>query len=802
MASGWIPIACLLCPATAGEGREAPDQLVVRVVDGASGAPVADAEVARYEAREERDARPSAQMLWGAYWGEPVARAHSDASGEARLARGAGGQLHLEAFAPGKWAELDTEAPGPVTLRLEPDFTLAVPVRDDRGRPAGEVPVALFMLAPEGRDRAGDGALEPFGPIHAVVVSSRADGVARFPHAQRLVQGSSQFSCRVEVALPLAAPVGIAIDRQRLGEPTAPLVLPPTGALRIECPGLDARSARIRRPRLGAHAGVWFSTDPWRVPAIDGVAEFPRVGVGAPIEYEVASGDVPPLKGHLKGPSAAGETVVLRCPGAEDLPVLVGRVLDQELQPVQRASLSLTLTEISGNAHSSRGYRLDTDAEGRFRFRLSERGPRALERWELEIAALGASSDEIELPLDLTSGAFDCGDLVLIAADAASWLARKDDDQLEAEYRRAGAAARRNGSRRDRVEACLLEMARRGGERWIAFLARELAALRAAESPPGLPGEVVFLTALRRAERLGDPLVVESIGPATLEGTFPELPRMQLRLRNADPRGESFHVTEGGSYRSGRFARVHVTALDGAGQRAPAFASPGAVGGGISTTRKVAPDEGGTFVLELLDYVDLRLPGEYRVRVEYHDDEDIADLDSTQGRICAGSPEFALRWQARVVRLTRAEHAALEGAIGEIDVSKPVVLVSAHWKPDLRFEGQARTPEDRLFRAGWKALPALLGALEDRNLEPARCAWVLGLLWDVTGIDNPAGPRAWGALGARRWLAEWPGASERGAPTLAEFGDRAGAAIDAGAQQRLVERWLARRSLVALELAD
>ena len=572
------------------------------------------------------------------------------------------------------------------------------------------------------------------------------------------------------------------------------------GSLAVDCPQIAMGQVRIRRAEARRPgSGLWFSTDPLRAAIADGKALFPWVGVGVEIEYEVrgAAGGQE-LRGTLSGPTRAGERVVFTCPTDEGFPLLMGRVVDEERRPVAGQELSLTITHHNGGS-SSRGYPLATDAEGRFRFLLRETDAHPGVHRTVYVSGPQGASLKIEPASELAAGDCDLGDVQLVAPGSDRWLRGKDDAALEAEYRRAVAGAARYGSNGRLVETCLTEMVRRGGSRWQEFLAAELAQARAVAADDDVE-DLELLTALRRAQGRGDPLALELVdGASELECTFPWAPTVHLTLRNVDVERQTFHLTFGGDYRSGRFARCRVEARDAHGSLIEPLPSPGFMGGGMLTRAPLPPGQAEDFMLPLGLYIQWPSPGEYQVRVQYHDQQSIDEERDVSGWILTTSPVFTVRVAPLRVEARRAELDALAAQVAALDVSQPVLLVSGHWSADMSFQGEPATPQDHLFRAGWKSLPVLLDALENKGLEPTRRAWVLGMLWNIAGIHNPANRRA---LGAYRWAESWPGASLQGHPTLAEFGESTHASIEWEEQLALSLSWLALRKGIELTVVE
>ncbi|MCC6408564.1 MAG: hypothetical protein IT453_15485, partial [Planctomycetes bacterium] len=614
-------------------GSAAGTRVLVRVIDAATGAPVGAAEVIALDharALADWSARNVSPDLaeWEATRERLGTRARTDASGSASFERGRGA-LCFSASAPGRWGEVTLEAGATDTieLRIEPDVTLEIAVVDELGTPAGGTAVAL--VSSFGRE-SGESAPAAFEHFLATASSDVRDGLARFRHVQTLLRPQEHTRCFARLAIPLASDVELELDPTDLGGGRRTLTVPPTGRVAFDCADVPTGYVRIRRAVPGEPTrSAWFSTDPLRAEIVAGKALFERVGVGVTIEYEARSPrQGPPIRGSAAGPASAGALVEIATPRDSAFPVLVGRVIDEDGRPVGDATLRVGLTRHfrgeQGTGAESRGSTLVTDAAGRFQFPLRDAAAQSDDRRTFDVGDGERGSAEIELPPGLSTGTLELGDVRIAAPGSTRWLESKDDSTLEAEYRRALAACELNGAHALEVETCLTEVARRGGEHWVAFLKSELERVRAAPEFGDVPEDLEVLTALRRAERKPDPLALELDGEPLFVCVFPSAPTIVCRLTNVDVGGESFGLTVGGSYRSGRFARCRAAVLDAAGNELEPLPPPGFMGGGLCSRSPLAPARSLEFSVPLGQYVAWPHAGDYRVKLLYHDETDIA----------------------------------------------------------------------------------------------------------------------------------------------------------------------------------
>ncbi len=116
------------------------------------------------------------------------------------------------------------------------------------------------------------------------------------------------------------------------------------------------------------------------------------------------------------------------------------------------------------------------------------------------------------------------------------------------------------------------------------------------------------------------------------------------------------------------------------------------------------------------------------------------------------------------------------------------------------------TPPGKLLALRWKAVPALLDGLADEKLTPKKRAWVLALLFSITGRNDPrgaegvlgsysdreAGWQVWGGVGGKAEAGGF-GGSEDG-----HVWDLFGRGIDAKKQRIFAERWRAFKDFIVV----
>jgi len=346
----------------------------------------------------------------------------------------------------------------------------------------------------------------------------------------------------------------------------------------------------------------------------------------------------------------------------------------------------------------------------------------------------------------------------------------------------------------------LLEMVSRG-QRFEGYLSAVLRSRREARpSVTGLghrPANLEILTALRRVQGLPDPLCI-TVSKPPLEASFPRLPVYLVRIENVDVEGESVWFTDGGNHHGGRRARWRMDVTDSNGKSIGIRESWPSGGGGTSLSRALEkgecwgrrhpdaePDDVPDPVpLPAEHYVELFEPGEYTVRIQYHNEKPIAaELDVSELVLTTSAP---LRFQYRPlsVELGPSTRQRIKEMVDQVLREPLILLFDRPYDPTMKFFGEPSSGCEALFRCGWQALPVLVETLDAAGCTAHQRAWMLAMLYNITGLLDPRGYDA--ALGA--WQASKLRAKTGG------FVVRLGAGGDGGgpvreSQEALIKKW-------------
>ena len=300
-------------------------------------------------------------------------------------------------------------------------------------------------------------------------------------------------------------------------------------------------------------------------------------------------------------------------------------------------------------------------------------------------------------------------------------------------------------------ERVLLEIVHRGGEQWKKLLATRYDKLvRLIESPlPDTSSNESFkrwslsnldlLTALRRVQNRPDPLRILVAGKLERTYSLEESPRFTLLITNLDEEKQTVHgFTDGGDYRSGRLGRWRFEVHDEKGKMLPIKSPFGFMGGGIFQRQTLEYGESWETELPLESYVDIAAPGKYTMRVFYHNEIAIVDCGDISDLITSHSAEIKLEVRPIRVWVTEKQRQEARKWIAELPDAGPVKMELGGLVEDEKFLDPKSAP-GRLQWMGTSAVPDLVDAAVKPSLKPAQRAWVLGLLFAITGHNNPLG---------------------------------------------------------------
>jgi len=406
-------------------------------------------------------------------------------------------------------------------------------------------------------------------------------------------------------------------------------------------------------------------------------------------------------------------------------------------------------------------------------------------------------------------------------ADRAEILAKASDAELDeilsaAKYedmKKAGLYEKLKSEREwfgnaDITDRVLSEIVRRGGAAWEAKL-KALYAKFSEENRFRNFSAVSVLTALRRMQKKPDPLQVDLVGTKEFQTDFPFLPNVEVALVNKDAEGEAFSVTRGGDYRSGRQARWRFEVLP----RERTVPLPirtrfgDGTGGGISSSGPLPVGETWTTVLNMSSFVDALEPGEYDVRVQYHDEHSISEMPEISGMIVAAAAPFKLVVKPMTVDATPQELKDVHAWLRAIPNNEPLKIVSASYSDAHHEFISPKTPQGKILTLGFPAVPALIDDLSAKDVSVEQKAWAFAMLFSITQQRDPR--EANGVLASYEYVeGGWRVAGGKGGNDdivgfgLGGKGSRSGGSIDAVKQEAFAEGWRAWKRNIRVKGAE
>jgi len=286
-------------------------------------------------------------------------------------------------------------------------------------------------------------------------------------------------------------------------------------------------------------------------------------------------------------------------------------------------------------------------------------------------------------------------------------------------------------------DRCLCEVLKRGGKEWDSLLS-EFWDSRPARG--GMFTEAVLRTALCRVRKKPDPIEIRVLDGDEVRVTMPSWPRFRVSLANTDPDGIPIYAILGRRHMMGRWEewRMVVTREDGANLPWKAESKMGVMVLDEPEPVQLKKDKEFRTVLRLYPYVQLSAPGRYTVRLQYHSAAlPIAGLKDVSGLILCESKPFRLIVEGPTIKMTKKEVATARKAAADLKGTGPAKLLLARYGPAHASFAPADSPEGKLLALGWKAVPEMIASLDAPELTVDKRAWILGLLFSVTGLNDP-----------------------------------------------------------------
>ncbi|MBT6155586.1 MAG: hypothetical protein HOH82_13085 [Planctomycetaceae bacterium] len=244
-----------------------------------------------------------------------------------------------------------------------------------------------------------------------------------------------------------------------------------------------------------------------------------------------------------------------------------------------------------------------------------------------------------------------------------------------------------------------------------------------------------MLTEHRRIQKKPDPLKIVVSSPDDLTANITPLPTFDVALVSADVEKTPLWITEGGDYRSTRLARWRFEVKDEEGHILPQRESPSVIGGGMYTCGFLLHGEKWETSLPMGDYVDIPKPGQYTVRILYHDSVTIADItdkNALEDLIVFASEPFQLTLAKRPIQLRENSRQRTRLLIEKLDETEMVKIIRSGYSEDYYKFIVPGSPQGELLTMGWQAVPQLIDALRDNELSARKRVHLFSLLHGIT----------------------------------------------------------------------
>ncbi|HEY0982082.1 hypothetical protein [Schlesneria sp.] len=240
------------------------------------------------------------------------------------------------------------------------------------------------------------------------------------------------------------------------------------------------------------------------------------------------------------------------------------------------------------------------------------------------------------------------------------------------------------------------------------------------------------LTALRRVQHRADPLQIIVTIPPTVKAGTRCLPILEVALKNQDV--EKIPVWIKHTNGCARWA-IHV--WDDDGKMLP-IRHGAALNLGTTWFGPLEFGDTSETKLSMSDYVDIQVPGEYKVQVLYHDQIDIGQVEDVlllERLIVLKSEPFVVRVEHGPKITIELQPVSMQQArdlIRKLDGNQKLRMVVGKYTDNFHKFLDPKSAQGELLTMSWQAVPALLESLEDEKRSFRERAWLLALLYSIT----------------------------------------------------------------------
>jgi hypothetical protein len=309
------------------------------------------------------------------------------------------------------------------------------------------------------------------------------------------------------------------------------------------------------------------------------------------------------------------------------------------------------------------------------------------------------------------------------------------------------------------------------------------------------PSNFELMMALRRAEGLPDPVTIDiDTDEKVLKGNTNQMPVLKVAVKNVDAKKESIMLQQGGDYRTGRPERWRIVLKDEQGREVKPVLFLGSVGGGLSTTGPLEPGETWGTQLSVRSFVETPPPGKYTLQVLFHNHLFLAGMEDIDNLIVCQSKPLDFVMDKLTIETTETDAAVVKRQIADLDGAQPLKIVVGTYDKWAHDTISPNSPAGQLMGMSVIAVPPLVQAVQDKVHSPEKRAWLLSILYSLTGENDPR--KYGGVLGSYSYFEGpwqvWSGKNgERtaGGIQLSSSGSMSGGKIDPAKQLDLAAKW-------------
>ena len=142
-------------------------------------------------------------------------------------------------------------------------------------------------------------------------------------------------------------------------------------------------------------------------------------------------------------------------------------------------------------------------------------------------------------------------------------------------------------------------------------------------------------------------------------------------------------------------------------------------------------------VLDLRNFISTPPPGRYQLQVFYHNTKTIADEDDLSHLIVSKSAAIPIVIEPTVIVRSNADVRKARNLIAKLSPAEKLKVVAGSYGPWAHGFVAPDSPQGKLLEMGLKAVPPLIDALCHDDLRLHQQAFILSVLFSITGENDP-----------------------------------------------------------------